>query len=74
MGGHTCHARNCSKEIPPRMFMCFRHWRMIPRRMQTALWDVYVPGQEARKDPTDEYLLIARDLIDYVAKKEGIDE
>lgn len=52
------------------MFMCLTHWRMIPRAMQRELWAAYVPGQEVRKDPTAEYLLVARRLINYVARKE----
>lgn len=44
---------------------------MIPRDMQQRLWAVYVPGQEQRKDPTPEYLAVARELIEYVARECG---
>lgn len=69
--GHTCHAEGCTAAVPPRLLMCARHWRMVPRAMQSALWAVYVPGQEARKDPTREYLAAARRCIDAVATAEG---
>jgi hypothetical protein len=31
---HTCHAINCEVSVPPKMFMCLRHWRMVPRPLQ----------------------------------------
>lgn len=71
MSRHPCHASGCSMEVPPRMLMCRRHWRMVPRSLQDAVWATYVIGQEARKDPTAEYLEAARAAIDYVADREG---
>ena len=68
---HTCHARYCQTAVPPRMFMCRRHWFMLPKPMRDAVWDSYVPGQEARKDPSLAYLQITRECIDYVAAKEA---
>lgn len=68
---HTCHARGCDAAVPPRMFMCRKHWRMIPKRMQDELWDAYVPGQEIRKDPTSEYIEVAMRLVRYVQEKEN---
>lgn len=71
MSAHTCHAEACDVVVPPRMLMCRPHWRMVPKRLQDAIWDAYVPGQEQRKDPTREYLEIAREAIEAVAAKEG---
>jgi hypothetical protein len=68
---HTCHARGCTTAVPPRMFMCRRHWRMVPRALQAEIWAEYVPGQEIRKDPTEEYLEVADRAIQAVAQKEG---
>ena len=67
---HACHAKGCTKNVPPRMFMCFHHWRMVPKTMQNAVWTNYVPGQEQRKDPTDEYLRVTREAIEFVAASE----
>lgn len=44
---------------------------MIPQDMRDKLWDLYVPGQERRKDPTREYVEYALSLVRYVAEKEG---
>jgi hypothetical protein len=60
---HVCHAVGCVVEVPPRLLMCARHWRMVPAPLQRAVWAAYVPGQEIRKDPTSAYLRVAADAI-----------
>lgn len=68
---HHCHAEGCTTHVPPRLLMCRKHWSMVPRPLQAAVWDAYVPGQEQRKDPTSMYLDAARAAIEVVADKEG---
>ena len=68
---HTCHAEGCNAPVPPRMLMCLRHWRLVPRDLQRRVWAEYVPGQEIRKDPTDEYMKVQRAAVRAVAIKEG---
>jgi hypothetical protein len=68
---HTCHARNCAKEVPPKLLMCLKHWRMVPRDLQRAVWAAYHEGQEITKDPSLEYLRAARAAIQAVAAKEA---
>ena len=68
---HTCHATFCKTNVPPKMFMCKKHWYMVPPRLRSAIWAAYVPGQEIRKDPTREYLDVAQEAIAAVAAKEG---
>ena len=67
---HTCHAERCQVNVPEKMFMCRRHWYMVPRLLRAAIWANYVPGQEIRKDPTREYLEVAQEAIAAVAEKE----
>lgn len=69
---HTCHAQGCEQGVPPRMFMCRKHWFMVPKTMRDSLWDVYVPGQESRKDPTPLYLDVAQACVEAVAAKERV--
>lgn len=64
---HLCHAKNCKITVPPRMFMCRKHWFKLSAPIRHAIWEHYVPGQEARKDPSAEYLAIAQVAINYVA-------
>lgn len=68
---HTCHAVKCKVQVPPRMLMCLKHWRMVPPALQKAVWREYREGQEVRKDPTDKYLEVMNAAIDAVAEKEG---
>lgn len=67
---HPCHADRCSVDVDPSMLMCGRHWRMVPRGLQRELWAAYVPGQERRKDPTPEYLVVQERCVCAVAVKE----
>lgn len=69
---HTCHAKGCQVRTQPKMLMCLRHWRMVPKAMQQEVWGVYVPGQEVRKDPSGEYLRVVRKVIDHVAELDGV--
>lgn len=71
MTAHTCHAEGCDKAVPPRLLMCRPHWQMVPYGLQLDVWANYEPGQERRKDPTDDYLDAAQAAIDAVAMKEG---
>lgn len=69
---HRCHATACNTIVPPAMFMCKRHWFMLPIEKRTMIWSVYVPGQEERMDPTDDYLRVAMEVIDWLAVEEGL--
>lgn len=53
---HPCHAIGCDVEVPPKMLMCLKHWRMVPRDKQAAIWNTYRPGQEVDKHPTEAYM------------------
>ena len=53
------------------MFMCYRHWSMVPKRLKDAIWSTYRRGQEDDKDPSDEYLANASQAVKVVAAKEG---
>lgn len=68
---HTCHAMKCETEVAPRLYMCYSHWRKLPKEMQAAVWGAYVPGQEIRKDPTEEYINVTERIIRWLAIKEG---
>lgn len=52
------------------MFMCKRHWYMVPKHLRDAIWANYRPGQEVTKDPSSEYLEVAMQAIRAVADKE----
>ena len=68
---HRCHAKGCEVPVEPRKLMCGRHWRMVPRFLQYAIWKHYRPGQEIDKRPSVEYLEAMRQAINAVAVQEG---
>lgn len=68
---HLCHARGCAAPVPPTMFMCRRHWFMVPAVLRTAVWRHYRPGQEVTKDPSRKYLEVTRQAVEAVAAREG---
>jgi hypothetical protein len=68
---HYCHADGCGVEVPPRLLMCLRHWRMVPGHLQRLVWRHYRPGQEIDKNPTRQYLAVMKQAIEAVAEQEG---
>lgn len=68
---HTCHAQSCTTKVPPAVFMCRLHWGLVPAPMREAIKALYRPGQEVDKQPTEEYLAIAKAAIAAVAHKES---
>jgi hypothetical protein len=68
---HTCHATGCQTEVPPKLFMCRKHWFRLPKEMRDLVWENYVPGQEIRKDPTPEYLNIVQRCIRFIERAEA---
>jgi hypothetical protein len=53
---HECHAYGCTTSVPPKMLMCLKHWKMVPKFAQDDVWATYLPGQEVRKDPSSDYI------------------
>lgn len=72
MTAHTCHAIRCGKTVPPKLLMCARHWRMVPRALQNEIWATYRPGQERDKKPSAAYLEVQQRVVRFVAEREGV--
>lgn len=70
---HYCHANRlsgCMVEIEPELFMCRRHWYMLPKWMRDAIWCAYQPGRERRRvRPNKEYLQITDRAERYIAEQ-----
>lgn len=52
------------------MLMCLKHWRMVPREIQRAVWRHYRVGQCDDKSPSEAWHEAADAAIDVVLKKE----
>lgn len=70
---HKCHAIGCEREVPPRLLMCYLHWKKVPRLLQLQVWKEYRPGQYKGGYISPAYLAAARAAIDAVGdtRKEG---
>jgi hypothetical protein len=51
--------------------MCRKHWFMVPKALQDALWANYRRGQERTMTPSIGYLHAAAACVRAVAEKEG---
>lgn len=69
---HTCHAIDCRTHCKPEHLMCPRHWRMVPRRLQSAVYVTYRPGQCDDMSPSQSWCKAAWAAIEHVAVQERI--
>lgn len=70
MSKHTCHARGCTAEVPPKMLMCRKHWSMVPQAIQRRVWAHYNEGQEKTGRASRKWIDAAREALEAVAEKE----
>ena len=66
---HTCHAHGCTTTVPPKLFMCRRHWYAVRAPLRDLVWRHYRPGQEADKRPTPAYLAVTFTCIAELAER-----
>lgn len=69
--GHKCHWPGCERDVPPAMWGCRSHWFKLPARLRAAVWRAYQPGQEITKDPSPEYIAVAREVQAWIASVEN---
>lgn len=68
---HECHWPGCETQVPPAMWGCKKHWFKLPKSLRDKVWNAYVPGQEARMDPSDEYLAVAQEVQAWIKANGG---
>lgn len=64
---HSCAARGCSAQLPPRLLMCGPHWRHVPADVRASVWLAYRRGQERDGRPSRAYLDAVSAAVDAVA-------
>lgn len=69
---HHCHWPGCKVKVPPKLWGCLRHWRMLPKSIQLKIWAAYKPGQEITKTPSAEYIKVAKEAQDWI-KERGLE-
>lgn len=65
---HHCHWPGCTEQVPPAMWGCTKHWYTLPASLRSMVWNAYTPGQEKTGRPSDEYLLVADLVQDWIAE------
>lgn len=70
---HTCHATGCNVRVPREMFMCKKHWLMLPKGHRDAVWREYRVGQCDDWEISHEYANAARRAVRFIAKVEGVE-
>lgn len=68
---HTCHAIACEIPVKQEMFMCRRHWFMVPLKLRNRVWATYHDGQCDTLDPSSAYCQAAKASVIAVAEAEG---
>lgn len=70
---HHCHASGCKVSTRPEMFMCRKHWYMLPKRMRDRIWAAYRHGQCDDWKISHEYAEAAREAVRHLAQREGVE-
>ena len=50
--------------------MCYSHWKMVPKKLQLAVYKTYRNGQCTDKNPSAEWIKAANAAINAVYEKE----
>lgn len=69
---HHCHATDCTVPIERELFMCKKHWAMVPAPIKKRIYAAYRPGQCEDMRPSKQYCDAAKAGVIAVAAKEGI--
>lgn len=64
--GHTCHWPGCGKKVPPAAWGCKPHWMRLPYGLRQKVWNAYRPTQEISKTPSRDYVVVAREVQDWI--------
>lgn len=57
---HHCHWPGCEAKCAPAFWSCPKHWRLLPRNLQVAIWKYFRKGQERDKVVTRLYVEASR--------------
>ena len=65
-GWHACHWPGCQKNVQPAQWGCTPHWFKLPLALRQKVWTTFKPGQEVSKTPSREYVLVARQVQEWI--------
>jgi hypothetical protein len=64
---HHCHATGCKTHTAPELLMCRKHWKLVPKALQLAVWNTYRQGQCEDMSPSRAWCEAADAAIQAVA-------
>lgn len=70
-GGHHCHWPGCTRKCAPAAWGCREHWYKLPPALRRRIWQTFRPGQEQSKTPSREYVLVAREVQEWIKQNHG---
>jgi hypothetical protein len=77
--GNRCPVKKCAKRIDHTVVMCLEHWKMVPKKIQRAIWSAWKQRKNAailcRAHPEDtdyDAMLIAAERKHYEAKRDAV--
>lgn len=53
--------------MPPALWGCSEHWRLLPPELRRRVWATFRPGQENDGRPSRDYLEVARAIQEWIA-------
>lgn len=68
---HHCHWPGCTKQVPPAVWGCKRHWFLLPKALRDRIWLAFRPGQEKNWTPSRAYIEVARDVQKWINAEYG---
>ena len=67
---HKCAATSCTRRIGTSYLMCFDHWKLLPKHLQTEIYAQYHSGLRKGDHPNDAYVTAVQQAIHCVEEAE----
>ena len=58
-----CRAPGCARVLQPHLFMCGKHWRMVPVGIKRRIWRNYSVSKAKSKNPPAEWEALIEEAV-----------
>lgn len=45
---NKCHAEGCKRPVKEGLYMCAKHWKLVPKRMKAVIYKEYRLGRDKK--------------------------
>jgi hypothetical protein len=66
--GQTCRAIGCTRTLPPYVFMCRKHWRLVPGDLKREVWRNYTVAKAKGRQLSEEWDALIVKVVEAVAQ------